>query len=195
MFHMKQQDYFLTYQNLLKKWQKAVNLVAPSTLSDMENRHFADSAQLYDYIPKNAEILVDLGSGAGFPALVLAILNQVNQGPLKKIYLIESDTKKCLFLREVIRQLNLSAVVLNKRIETVTDIRADVMTARALAPLDELLKLSRPFCHKGTVCLFFKGKTADQEIQANTIPCRIEKIPSLTGSDGCILKITEVSDD
>lgn len=192
---MKQQDYFSLYKELLLKWQKAVNLVAPSTLSDIENRHFKDSEQLYQYIPAKAEILVDFGSGAGFPALVLAILNQVNQGSLKNIYLIESDTKKCLFLKEVIRQSGLSARVLNRRIESVQNIKADVITARALAPLDDLLKFSRPFCHKKTVCLFLKGKMADQEIQNTEIPCQILKIPSVVHPDGCVLKITEVADD
>ena len=195
MFHMKQQDYFSIYRELLQKWQKAVNLVAPSTLSDIENRHFSDSAQLYRYIPKSAKTLVDMGSGAGFPALVLAILNQVNQGSLKNIYLIESDTKKCLFLKEVIRQLNLPVTVLNQRIESVQNIQADVITARALAPLSELLKLARPFICKNTICLFLKGKTVNDEIHENNIPCQIEKIPSLVHAQGCILKITEVSDD
>ena len=195
MFHMKQQDYFSLYRELLQKWQKAVNLVAPSTLSDIENRHFLDSAQLYQYIPKSAKTLVDMGSGAGFPALVLAILNQVNQGPLKNIYLIESDTKKCLFLKEVIRQLNLPVTVLNQRIESVQNIQADVITARALAPLSELLKLARPFVCNNTICLFLKGKTVDDEIDENKIPCQIEKIPSRVHAHGCILKITEVSND
>ena len=200
MFHMKQIDIFLKasekdiyiYIDTLKKWQKAVNLVSNASLNDVWNRHIVDSAQLYPLIPSSAKTLIDLGSGAGFPALVLAILNKNNQGPLTQIILIESDTKKCLFLKEVARILKLPVQILNQRIESIQDISADVITSRGLADVDTLLKLSRPFTQKDTVCLFLKGQSVLKEIEENTVPCSIEKIKSITNSDSFILKITEV---
>ena len=203
MFHMKQIYTFLEkakpeleqYILLLKKWQKAVNLVSNSTLDDVWERHIIDSAQLYPLIPQTARVLVDMGSGAGFPALVLSILNQVCCGPLKRIILIESDIKKTLFLKEVIRTLNLSVEVINKRIEIISDIQADVLTARALADLENLLLLGQKIIKKDTVCLFLKGENAQKEIQNCQIPCQIEKIKSITNSNSSILKIMGVKYD
>ena len=198
MFHMKQliensQQELNIYIDLLKKWQNAVNLVSASTLSDIWNRHVIDSAQLFPLIPASAKTLIDMGSGAGFPALVLAILNKKNNGPVKQFILIESDTKKTLFLKEVVRLLSLPVQVLNQRIETVQNCRADILTARALAPLSELLTLGKSFITPTTTCLFLKGKTVEQEIKNCSIPCQIEKIKSITNSDSYILKITEVN--
>ena len=131
------------YIELLKKWQKAVNLISLNTLPDIWNRHILDSAQLYLLIPDKKITLVDMGSGAGFPALVLAILNKNNNGPIQQMFLIESDMKKTLFLKEVIRELKLPVQVLNKRIENVSGIQADVLTARALSSLSDLLILGK----------------------------------------------------
>ena len=199
MFHMKQiqqaKSELDQYVILLKKWQKAVNLIAPSTLSDIWNRHILDSAQLYSLIPPESQGLVDLGSGAGFPGLVLAILNQKNNGPLKSIYLIESDTKKCLFLKEVIRQLSLPVTVLNQRIESVFDIKADVITARALASLSQLLKLGKNFGKAGTTCLFLKGENVDQEIAECGLLPSLKKIQSITNKNSFIIEIKGVFND
>ena len=203
MFHMKQIYTFLEkakpeleqYILLLKQWQKAVNLVSNATLNNAWERHIVDSAQLYPLLPIDAEILVDMGSGAGFPALVLAILNKVHQGCLKRIILIESDVKKTLFLKEVSRKLNLSVEVLNKRIESISDIQADVLTARALAELETLLVLGKNIIKQNTVCLFLKGENVQQEIKKCTIPCQIKQIKSITNSNSSILKITEVKYD
>lgn len=180
------------YIDILKKWQKAVNLVSNTSLEDVWNRHIIDSAQLYPLIPSTAEVLVDFGSGAGFPAIPLAILNKNNKGNLKQIILIESDMKKCLFLKEISRILDLPIQILNQRIEQVKNISADVITARGLADVKTLLYLSQPFINSGTICLFLKGKSVQREITDNTIPCQIEKIKSITNSDSFILKITEV---
>ena len=100
------------YLDLLNNWQKAVNLISSSTLETAWHRHIVDSAQLYPLIPNTASSLVDMGSGAGFPGLVLAILNKANNGFLKDIFLVESDLKKCLFLKEVSRQLSVPVTVL-----------------------------------------------------------------------------------
>ena len=180
------------YIELLKKWQKAVNLVSNKTLPDLWKRHILDSAQLYPFLVGENITLVDMGSGAGFPALVLAILNKVNNGPVKEMFLIESDTKKSLFLKEVIRELKLNVHVLNKRIENVLDIKADILTSRALSDLSDLLSLGKNFIHTQTTCLFLKGENYEKEIKNCFIPCQIEKIKSITNSKGVILKITEV---
>ena len=200
MFHMKQIDTLLKesekeiniYIDTLKKWQKAVNLVSNASLNDVWNRHILDSVQLYPLIPSSAKILVDLGSGAGFPALPLAILNKKNHGPLEQIILIESDTKKCLFLKEISRLLSLTVQIINQRIEKIHDLSADVITARGLADIGTLLQFSRPFIKPETICLFLKGQSVQKEIENNIIPCQIEKIKSITNSDSFILKITEV---
>lgn len=180
------------YVALLKQWQKAINLVSSSTLDDVWNRHIMDSAQLYPLIPSEATSLVDMGSGAGFPGMVLAILNKANQGGLKDIYLIESDTKKCLFLREVARQLLVPVTVLNQRLETVSGISADVVTARALASFEQLLKWGKSFITPQTTCLFLKGENVESELSPCPISCHIEKINSITNKKSFIIKATEI---
>ncbi|MBQ7413487.1 MAG: 16S rRNA (guanine(527)-N(7))-methyltransferase RsmG [Alphaproteobacteria bacterium] len=180
------------YIDILKKWQKAVNLIAPSTLSDIWNRHIVDSAQLYPLISDNAKVLCDMGSGAGFPGIVLSILNKKNVGHLKQIILIESDMKKCLFLKEVVRELSLPVEILNTRIENIQHQKVDILTARALSSLQNLLVLGKNLIDSQTICLFLKGENVDEEIQKCTINCQIEKIKSITNSNSSILKVTEV---
>lgn len=191
----KAQSELDAYVDILYKWQKAVNLVAASTLKDIWHRHILDSAQLYPLIPTTAETLIDMGSGAGFPGLVLAILNKKNQGHLKQIILIESDTKKCLFLKEVARQLSLSVQILNQRIETVQQMPTDILTARALAPVTTLLELGKSFITPQTTCLFLKGASVAKEVQNCPVPCQIDFIKSITNSNSSVLKITEVHYD
>ena len=200
MFHMKPLDILLkesekdiyVYIDMLKKWQKAVNLVSNSSLQDVWNRHIVDSAQLFPLIPLSAKTLADMGSGAGFPALVLAILNKNHQRSLKEIILIESDLKKCLFLKEVVRSLSLPVQILNQRLETVQNLQADVITARGLADVQTLIKWARPMIEPNTICLFLKGENVQKEIPQEPLPYKIEKIKSITNSNSFILKITEV---
>lgn len=180
------------YEALICKWQKAVNLVSSKSLNELWERHILDSAQLYAYLPKGAKVLVDMGSGAGFPGLVLAVLNHVYQGGLTAVYLVESDSKKCVFLREAARELGVSVHVLDKRIEEITDIKADVITSRALARVDKLLAYGTQFLKKNTVFLLLKGVGAPQELVENKVPCRVETFSSQTEKQGCILRITEV---
>lgn len=152
-----------TYQNLLCEWQNKFNLVSNNSLSDAWNRHFLDSAQLANFIRKDANIVCDLGSGAGFPALVLAVIfKEIN--PKTHFVLIESIKKKALFLNEVINQLDLNAEVINERIEKIDLLKADYITARALASLDDLLQYAVRFYKENTVCLFLKGKTYETEL-------------------------------
>lgn len=180
------------YMALVLKWQKAVNLVSNKEISFLWDRHILDSAQLYFLISQEKKVLVDLGSGGGFPAVVIAILNKVLQGPLKKIILVESDNKKSVFLQEVSRHLGLNLIILNKRIEDITDITADLITSRALADVEALLTLSRSFYTKETEFLLLKGKNIDDELLKISYICQYEKINSKTSKEGCILKITEV---
>ena len=151
------------YQNLLCEWQNKFNLVSNNSLSDAWNRHFLDSAQLMDFIKKDAGVVCDLGSGAGFPALVLAtIFKEIN--PKTHFVLIESIKKKTVFLNEVIAQLGLNAEVINDRIEKIELLKADYITARALTNLSDLLQYSVRFCKENTICLFLKGKTYETEL-------------------------------
>jgi 16S rRNA (guanine527-N7)-methyltransferase len=156
-----------TYEALLKQWQKTINLVAPSTLADVWHRHFADSAQLLALAPPDAKRWVDLGSGAGFPGLVLAILLAERGGG--RVTLIESDTRKAAFLAEVARRTGVAVDIQGTRIEkSATQAKVDpvdVVTARALAPLPRLLDLSAPFFSGPTVGLFLKGREAEAEVQ------------------------------
>jgi 16S rRNA (guanine527-N7)-methyltransferase len=188
-----------TYEVLLRRWQAAVNLVANSTLDAVWQRHFADSAQLLALAP-GARTWLDLGSGGGFPGLLLAILladdpsdagagevadarigpavaGAARPGSVRRgrVVLIESDTRKCAFLREVARQTGLAASgiavdILSTRIETAATqskvAAPDVVTARALAPLDKLLALAAPFVSAGTIGLFLKGREAANEVEA-----------------------------
>lgn len=180
------------YEQLVLKWQKSLNLISKNDEKVLWQRHILDSAQVYFLLPGGAEIMIDMGSGGGFPALVVAILNKCLNGPLKSIILIESDSKKCVFLREVVRQLALDAIIINDRIENVADVKADVITARALSAVGNLVQWGRAFYKNESVFLLCKGENVDCEIMDNKIPCKIEKMPSLVNKTSCILKITEV---
>jgi 16S rRNA (guanine527-N7)-methyltransferase len=148
------------YAALLRQWSAHINLVAASTLADLWRRHFLDSAQLFPLIPTGAGSLVDLGSGAGFPGLVLAIMG------VPHVELVEADARKCAFLREAARIAQTAVTIRHARIDSLPPHAADVVTARGLAPLDRLLPLIERFIGSGTVCLFPKGREAGQELAA-----------------------------
>lgn len=234
-----------TYEALLRHWQKTINLVGPATLDDVWHRHFADSAQLLGLAPA-ARTWVDLGSGAGFPGLVISLLladeNRPSgpfhptggptpprregggamaeivesppssstreagpppDGTLAHVALIESDTRKCAFLREVARQTGLSGAtsagvfvdILSIRIEkaaTQTRLQApEIVSARALAPLARLLELAAPLFASHTVGLFLKGRDAvkDLEDAQRTWDFRAELVQSRTERDGRIVVV------
>ena len=140
------------YAELLRRWSGRINLVGRNTLGELWRRHFLDSAQLLPFIPNKTRHLVDLGSGAGFPGLVLAILG------VPGVELIESDARKCVFLREAARTANAPVTIVDSRIETVKPHLAEIVTARACAPLDKLLPLAERFIGPNTLCLFLKGE-------------------------------------
>lgn len=153
------------YQTLLHKWQEKINLVSPTTISDSWNRHFEDSLQILPLVPDAAKTVYDLGSGAGFPGLVLAISR-----PNLFVTLIESDAKKCAFLQTVSRETGVTTTVKNARIEAASaELPApDLVTARALASLDLLFKYVQPWAqaNQDMVLLFPKGESWREEIEA-----------------------------
>ena len=176
------------YWDLLLEWQKSVNLISDKTIINGWQRHILDSAQLYFLVEKQSHILMDVGSGGGLPGIVLAILNQVLKGPLTQIILVESDLKKSLFLKECARALHLNIDVLRERVENV-NIIPDVITARAFAPLDVLLKLVDKNVSRETFLLLPKGKNVEEELACNLQNYAIEKIKNIVNSEGCILKM------
>lgn len=176
-----------TLVNLLIDWNQRLNLVAPSTIPDVWQRHMWDSAQLVPLIPPQTGTIIDLGSGAGFPGLVLAI---VLQGPT--VHLIESIGKKCRFLEEAARATGAPVKVHNARAEDVKGLKADVVTARAVAPLERLFPLAHPFFKPGTIGLFLKGRSLNDELTRATKSWTLDStlIPSRSDPSGMILRVT-----
>lgn len=173
---------------LLRRWQPAINLVGPATLGDPWRRHVLDSAQLAAFVPRAATSLVDLGSGAGFPGMVLALLG------VPGVHLIESDRRKALFLREVARATEVPVVVHAARIEHLEGWRADALTARALAPLPRLLDLAERFLSSDTVCLFLKGESVERELTIARTSWHMvaDTLPSLSGPSGVVVQLRGV---
>lgn len=177
------------YAGLLQRWNRSINLVGRDTLPDLWRRHFLDSAQLLSFLPpppaERPRRLIDLGSGAGFPGLVLAILG------VGEVHLVESDRRKCAFLREVARATETRVTVHPERIERLQGLQGEVVTARALAPLDRLLDYARPLLAPGGVCLFLKGRGAERELTAldGAGKMTLESFPSRSAPDSLILRI------
>lgn len=171
------------YAELLAEWQGRMNLVGPATLTDIWGRHFADSAQLTRHVPQGLSWL-DMGAGAGFPGLVLAIMGW------GRFVLVESTAKKCRFLETVVRELALDNVtVLNARVEQLPTRGTDVVTARAAAPLDMLLHWGIRHCRPGGLLVFPKGRRWADEVEAARTKFRfdLESFPSMTDPDARIL--------
>lgn len=182
-------DRLRAYADLLVKWQAKINLVGPDTIPNLWQRHFLDSAQVFPLLPQPIHRLVDMGSGAGFPGLVLAIMG------VPDVHLIESDARKCAFLREAARVSGTKITVHNARIEKQAPLAADVVTARALAPLEKLLEWAQPHLLPQGHCLFLKGKGHEDELTTARKEWNItsERYPSQTEPLGAILHIREVS--
>jgi len=183
------------YADLLTHWQKAINLVAPSTLPELWSRHFADSAQLRSLAP-DARLWLDLGSGAGFPGLVVAILQ--TGAPGFRMHLVESNRKKCAFLAEVVRAteapVDIHAMRIEELAEKAQSLRPDVVSARALAPLPRLLELAEPFFGEGTRGLFLKGRETQTEIEAAQAgwDFAFRRSPSSTAKDASIVEVSHL---
>jgi 16S rRNA (guanine527-N7)-methyltransferase len=176
------------YAGLLQEWSGRINLVGRSTLPDLWRRHFLDSAQLLPLIPPDATSLVDLGSGAGFPGLVLAILGVVG------VELIEADRRKVSFLREAARIAGVEVTLRACRIEAVAPRAVDVVTARGCAPVDRLLALAARFMGPRTTLLFLKGVQAEEELTAarKAWTMTLSRHPSRSDPGGAVLSLQQV---
>jgi len=177
------------YVELLLKWQRAINLIGPGTVADVWGRHVLDSGQLMPYIPKDKSPVVDIGSGAGLPGLVLAIMG------VPDVKLVESDSRKCVFLREAARMTKTQVDIVESRVEYLENMAAGVITARALAPLSKLVELSQSVTKPNTLYLFLKGKNLKNELThlKNNWRMQLEIHPSVTNPDGSILKMESVT--
>lgn len=175
------------YAALIRKWTGKINLIARSTLNDLETRHIWDSAQVYS--GESGE-WCDLGSGAGLPGIVVAILAQGNNTPLN-MTLVESDQRKGTFLRTCARELHLSITVCAERIENTEAKPHQIVSARALADLDKLLALAKPHLAPDGTCIFMKGARWQEEINAAMQNWRFsyEAQRSNTDTNAAILRI------
>jgi len=186
-------DRLCQYAELLLRWNRAINLVAPGSLRDLWNRHFLDSAQILPLLgqPGSTGELVDFGSGAGFPGMVLAIMGQ------EHVHLIERDGRKCTFLREVAQRTHAPVTIHNKDISAVEPWSVRAVVARAFAPLPVLLPLAAPFLKQGAIGVFPKGKSVDDELTEASKEWRIvaDRVPSKSDPAGCILRIRKLEHD
>lgn len=186
---------FLLYEawhEALLKWNKRINLVAKSTLPDFWTRHALDSWQITPHIKATDKIVMDFGSGAGFPGVAAAIdLKSKGSG---QITMIESAGKKASFLKAVARDLKLPAEIRAKRIEEIEAPQVDVITARAFAPLPRLLSYAEPFLSSSTRLLLLKGEAVDEEVKAGSAIWTFDshKIKSLSDETGCVLIVENI---
>lgn len=176
------------YAGLLTTWNKRINLIGPNTVADLWRRHLLDSAQLMPHLPADAQVLVDLGSGAGLPGLILAIMG------VPEVHLIEADSRKAAFLREAARITGTMVTIHAQRIDKVPAMEADVITARALAPLAVLIGHGIQFATERTVWLLLKGKTVAAELtEAREKWILAHKShQSLTDPSGSVLRLERV---
>ena len=174
----------------VRRWNPTVNLVSRSSLDDLWQRHIEDSAQVFAFCPQQASRWVDIGTGGGFPGLVIAILAHESR-PALKVILVEADQRKSVFLRQTIQKLGLATMILALRAESLPPLDADVISARALAPLDQLLGLSRPHLNADGVCLFQKGARYSDEVAEarKSWAFDLDVAPSLSQDDAALLII------
>ena len=186
---------FEIFYKTLVKWQKSVNLISNSTLEYIWTRHFLDSAQLYNFTEKTHGNILDMGSGAGFPGIILAMMGN------KNINVVESDQKKCTFMREVARLSNTKLTIHNSRIEALNFIESDLITSRALAPLKKLVEYVELHMNKNITSkkkipnmLFLKGKLYNDELTElkKTSKIEFEVHPSITSDYGKVLYLNNV---
>lgn len=176
------------FAELVTKWSVRINLVSKHDLPHLWERHIQDSLALIPYIPAGTSSAIDLGSGAGFPGLVLAIETGI------AFTLIESDSRKAAFLLDAARELQAPVKILNSRIEAAKCEPAPLITARALAPLDKLLALAVPHLAPGGVCLFPKGRSYEEELKAAETDWRmeVERCKNPFSAEACILRLGNI---
>lgn len=185
-------DRLKAYADLLSKWNRKVNLVGRNSLADLWRRHMLDSAQLLPLLPptrpERERVVIDLGTGAGFPGMVLSILGAGD------VHLVDSDQRKMMFLREVAREVGSDAHIHGVRIEQMRHFPVDVVTARALAPLPQLIEQAAPFLSGPSYALFLKGRGVREELTEaeKHWKIRADLIPSRSDPSGTILHIGEI---
>lgn len=188
------------WHTLLVKWNARINLVAPATLQAFWGRHALDSWQICPHLPNEARIFLDLGSGAGFPGLAIAIylkhqnLNTADEDGAACVHLVESAGKKASFLKTVVRELGLPARVHAARVEDIDPMGADILTARAFAPLPRLFGYAAPHLHAGSMLILPKGEKAQSEVKSarDTWTFTLETAKSVTHDDASLLQITNL---
>ena len=183
---------FTKWYGLLRKWNARINLVAPREIDQFWRRHAYDSWQLNTYLPAKWDRLIDLGSGGGFPGLSLGIF--AKQRGAGQVHLVESVGKKTNFLKTVARELSLPVTVHTARVENLDPLKADVLTARAFAPLPRLFAYAHPHLTDGATLLLPKGETADKELESAAEGWRfdVESFKSETDDAAAILRITNL---
>ena len=183
------------FKKVLIKWQNSINLISRSTINNIWARHFLDSAQLYTFVRNVEGNIIDFGSGAGFPGMVLAIMGK------KNIHLVESDHKKCVFLKEIAMLTETDITIHNCRIEDLSFINVDLITCRALASLSKLINYVEIFTNKALgekkelpKLLFLKGKSYYSEVieLSKNKKISFKEYPSITDRNGKILYINKV---
>lgn len=186
-------DRLRTFEALVTKWTAKINLISKASQADIWNRHIADSVQLYRYAPKSG-LWADLGSGGGFPGIVVAILGREDTSD-RPFLLVESDQRKATFLRAAIRELGLNATVEATRIESLAPLNASVLSARALTDLPGLLEFAERHLAPDGTCLFPKGSSwLEEDTKAKArYTYAIEALPSITEQGAAILKIKDVA--
>ena len=184
---------FCEYQTLLAKWNKKINLVSKNTLANLWERHFLDSGQIINHVDASGKRWVDVGAGAGFPGLVVALLLKDRKIDCDMI-LVEKNTKKVFFLNEVIRKLNLNVTVVNKNVESIESLNADILTARAFSELKKLVELALFHRKERGVCLFLKGENYRSELDKtlNYWFFDYDVIDSLSNSSGKIIRVKKI---
>lgn len=187
------EDRLRAFAELVLKWTQRINLISKASAQDLWGRHVLDSIQIYDHAPKGIALWLDIGSGGGLPGVVVAALAAQFQ-PEARVAMIESDQRKAAFLRTALRELGLDGQVVAERIDAVPPMGADVLSARALAPLDQLLAHAERHLGPGGTAIFPKGKTAQQEIAdaSTNWLFNIEKHASMTDADARILVIKDI---
>lgn len=189
-------DRLTHFENLVLKWNPRINLVAKSTLNDLWQRHITDSVQLYQYAPDNVATWLDIGSGGGFPGIVMAVM-AAGQNRSTAFSLVESDQRKSTFLRTAARELNLKVTVHSERIEATSPQNADVITARALKSVSELMPFLERHLAPTGVAILPKGRNFADEIPLARENWRFDlhEHHSITDPDARILIVKEIARD
>ena len=184
---------FCEYKTLLSKWNEKINLVSKNTLVDIWERHFLDSGQIIKHVEASGKRWVDVGSGAGFPGLVVALLLRDRKIDCNLV-LVEKNPKKGFFLNEVIRKLNLNVEVVNDNIYTLEPLNADILTARAFSELNNLIEISFRHRKKEGLCLFLKGENYRFELDKtlNYWFFDYDVVDSLSSSSGKIIRVKKI---